>query len=127
MASHGGLAYASDGRLQVTDNETPTIASSFYTGGWALRGSDGAAYVHDLVASAVPATAKFLGGFAFSQNGSMYVTTQVVAASDVDDGGARLRNDGALRIVAGSPQAGDPQTNSWFYKASTRQLYVQIL
>jgi hypothetical protein len=113
MASRGGLTFASDGRLIITSNASPS--TNFYSGGWGLNGANGAAYFNDLGATAVPATAKFLGGLAFTQSGSLYCTTDTTGPFTYLNG-MKVRSDGALFILAASPGAGDVAVSGWFFK-----------
>lgn len=132
MPSRGALTYASDGRL-ITTNAGGAINCQFF-GGMALRNTDGALRMFDIGATPVltnDASAVAIGGFWFRQaggpttSGILYATTQAVAASDVYIAGARLRSDGALRVVVASPSAGDPTIGGWTFKQSTGQLYIQ--
>lgn len=116
MPSRGGFSYASDGRLNTT---TAAITTSAFSGGWAIRVADGLAYIIGLGNNPVPAGAQYIGGFAFSQAGALYITEQAVANSDIYIAGARLRADGALRCVEASPVASDPAVGGWRFQASS--------
>lgn len=60
--------------------------------------------ITDLVATAVPATARYNKGFAFNQtDGSLYVTSSVVGTDKVSHDGLVFRNDGALFINNSAP------------------------
>ncbi len=125
MAKNGGVAFASDGRLLVTSNASPASTEP-KIGGWAFRPSDGAAYYTDLGASAVPATAKFLAGFAFSPAGSIYCTSNS-GGSFLGMNGTKVRQDGALFVQAASPSAGDVSLDAFTFNKSTGALYIQVL
>ena len=122
----GGLTFAADGRLCVTSNETPAATSPF-NGAWAFRASDGAAYYLDLGASAVPATAVFNKGLAFSPQGALYGTSNTSGTFVAADGRV-ARADGALLVVAASPTLGtDPATNGIYRKMSNGATFIQVL
>lgn len=68
-----------------------------YKAGWLITAT--IAQMTDLVATAVPSTAVFLDGSAYTQAGVRYGTSEAVATGDVWFNGRRHRQDGAVRIT----------------------------
>lgn len=112
----GGRLFSDAGQLQVLDGSGGVPAGSSFPQdlfpGWACD-SGGSSYIYDLGASAVPATAKFIQGIAFTQGGAMYVSSDAPAASDVSVMGIKVRADGAMRMSSSAVGSSDAFVGGW--------------
>jgi len=91
---------------------------------YSVNSYDGAVYISDLGASAVPATASKVGGIAVSPLGMVYVTTDVPSGAYFR-GGVAVRSDGALHVST-SAVAGTDTYIGGIAVSSTGQVRVAI-
>lgn len=88
--------YGNDGSL-LTSPRLVDLANEWHVGGWAVS-QDGLSFVSELGASAVPSTAMYIAGLAFTQDGALYVTDQSPAATVQKISGLAVRQDGAVHV-----------------------------
>lgn len=101
---HNGQVLTDAGALTVVAG---TPSGAMYRSGWAYDATSGQAFIVEQGASAVPATAKFVAGRAFTQAGELYTTTDAPDSTTVTIGGTAVRGDGAVHVSYSDPAATD--------------------
>jgi hypothetical protein len=111
--------YAQTGDLNIIPKTDVISAAYPRHGGWAVNPELQAAYVAD-AGLAVPANARSIGGWAFTDDGALYVTSDAVTGPFTWINGFKTRQDGALVVLnrAGVP-ATDPYPLGWAADGAT--------
>jgi hypothetical protein len=111
--------YAQTGDLNIIPKTDAISAAYPRHGGWAVNPELQAAYVAD-AGAAVPANARSIGGWAFTDDGALYVTSDAVTGPFTWINGFKTRQDGALVVLnrAGVP-ATDPYPLGWAADGAT--------
>jgi hypothetical protein len=111
--------YAQTGDLNIIPKTDVISAAYPRHGGWAVNPELQAAYVAD-AGAAVPANARAIGGWAFTDDGALYVTSDAVTGPFTWINGFKTRQDGALVVLnrAGVP-ATDPYPLGWAADGAT--------
>lgn len=127
MVPIGGIPYSDLGALQIINRPAEGIpfTSAFpRIGGWAVYEAIQCAFVED-AGAAVPTDAVNIGGWAYTSDGALYVTTDTTTGPFTWIGGFKTRQDGALCIITDTPDpTADPYVGGWAADGATAAAMV---
>lgn len=116
----GGLPYSSVGALQVRPRPAGGIAATYpRVGPQAVDPATECVFIED-AGSAMPAAARNVGGFCYTDDGALYVTTDTSTGPFTYIAGQKVRQDGAVCLISKTPTPGtDPYIRGAAFDAAT--------
>lgn len=116
----GGLPYSSLGALQVRPRPAGGIAATYpRVGPQAVDPATECVFIED-AGSAMPVAARNVGGFCYTDDGALYVTTDTSTGPFTYIAGQKVRQDGAVCLISKTPTPGtDPYIRGAAFDAAT--------
>lgn len=116
----GGIPYSNVGALQVRPRSAGGIAATYpRIGPQAVDPTMEAVFIED-GGTAVPANARNVGGFCYTDDGALYVTADTSTGPFSYIRGQKVRQDGAVCIISRTPTpATDPYIGGAAFDAAT--------